>query len=682
MSASYLKVLLLILISNIFLVQPKTSASIIPPDTSSGYEVLQSNFIKIGQDFLKTHIKIDHCQIRIRKDKEDIILTDISKSVPARLQIPGRPELSTAIYFWDKDLYLLYENQDQLNKDWEIIKIIHLNCENRSSHANQNRLYNIFDESNRSQGEWPLRTIAEGSGVALIPKGKDSLIHRHQLISDAQQSIWYKTFEFYGDESGISIAEALINKKKKKNLDIRVFVDAFPLWMESDHRTVINTERLYSNLMAAGIPVFGSTCDGRKAIYKEMSEDIHGIKHLNYRYHEKSLITDAGTSYESKKAIVGGLNSTNQYFRIGLEKWSDVDILTKGLAVDDIGSAFLEDWDTYGRKNKANFSCLNPYTPKSQEYKKFFNKFTRSYIEPNTKQNKINQLISEAEISHLKNENQQVRRYHDATVKFIKNDPRTGNKGKKNSIENSLIKIFDDAKNEIIISNIYFIPSKAMIKSLRRAVMRGVNITILTNSKKSNSQHANVRLSRFYYETIADPYVNQLNIKRLFKTIFSKKYRDHKKEWSRLSDSEKGSVIFYEFHGEPDTTVEVSSVRAEDSSADPLSLDSHPFKKTIHNLIRGDRSGLTLLHSKYFVIDRKFTCIGSYNIDPRSRNLSREHVLWVESKKLAYDLLEKFAEDISVSEKISSDQIHKFRHPEASLKQLNLWLTRSFKSML
>ena len=78
MSASYLKVLLLIQISNIFLVQPKIFASIMHPDTSSGYEFLHTNIIKIGQDFLKTHIKIDHCQIRIKKDKEDIVLTDIS----------------------------------------------------------------------------------------------------------------------------------------------------------------------------------------------------------------------------------------------------------------------------------------------------------------------------------------------------------------------------------------------------------------------------------------------------------------------------------------------------------------------------------------------------------------------------------------------------------------------------
>jgi putative cardiolipin synthase len=52
------------------------------------------------------------------------------------------------------------------------------------------------------------------------------------------------------------------------------------------------------------------------------------------------------------------------------------------------------------------------------------------------------------------------------------------------------------------------------------------------------------------------------------------------------------------------------------------------------------------LHAKYIIIDRKFTFVGSLNLDPRSIYINTEMGLIIDSEKLAEAVVQEFEEEL------------------------------------
>jgi putative cardiolipin synthase len=148
-------------------------------------------------------------------------------------------------------------------------------------------------------------------------------------------------------------------------------------------------------------------------------------------------------------------------------------------------------------------------------------------------------------------------------------------------------KMTETMEREIVIETAYLIPAQEGIDSVAELTERGVRVRILTNSLRSNN-----------HTTVHAHY---------------KKYR-------------KAMI---------EAGVELHELRP-----DPEALQRH---KEEEGRSEGSRAGL---HSKAFVVDRRLSMIGSYNMDPRSRIWNSEIGLLIDSEEFAEQVLEIMETDL------------------------------------
>ena len=141
-------------------------------------------------------------------------------------------------------------------------------------------------------------------------------------------------------------------------------------------------------------------------------------------------------------------------------------------------------------------------------------------------------------------------------------------------------------EHDMVIQTAYLIPSRAGIARMAAMTERGVRIRILTNSLESNN-HISVH--------------------------------SHYMKWRK--PMLKAGIELYELR------------------PDPEMLD---YFKEQNSRIADSHAGL---HTKAFVVDGRFSMIGSYNMDPRSRIWNSEIGLLVDSKEFAARVLDVMEED-------------------------------------
>jgi putative cardiolipin synthase len=137
-----------------------------------------------------------------------------------------------------------------------------------------------------------------------------------------------------------------------------------------------------------------------------------------------------------------------------------------------------------------------------------------------------------------------------------------------------------DAQKEVLINNAYLIPDEDMLANASKMVQRGVKIRIVTNSLASQD----VPAVNSHYGPMRKP----------------------------ILDS---GIDLYELR--PDATVKNQ-------------VDTPPVV-----------SGFVGLHAKASVVDRTRVFIGSFNLDPRSRNINTEMGIVIDSPELGEELADK-----------------------------------------
>lgn len=142
-------------------------------------------------------------------------------------------------------------------------------------------------------------------------------------------------------------------------------------------------------------------------------------------------------------------------------------------------------------------------------------------------------------------------------------------------------------EQEIVIETAYLIPAQEGIDHVAELAEKGVRVRILTNSLRSNNH-----------------------------TTVHAHYKKYRKEMIKAG-------------------VELHELRP-----DPEVLARHKEKEA---RAEGSRAGL---HSKAFVVDRRLSMIGSYNMDPRSRIWNSEIGLLIDSEKFAEQVLEVMESDL------------------------------------
>jgi putative cardiolipin synthase len=212
--------------------------------------------------------------------------------------------------------------------------------------------------------------------------------------------------------------------------------------------------------------------------------------------------------------------------------------------------------------------------------------------------------------------------YTKARGRFFHNRPRLG----ESYIQQAYLKLFDNAEREIIICNAYFIPSADFIEAVRDAVIRGVRVIILTNSPETNDLPELTMVGRSYYKAI-------LSINEDAKT-----------------NKSGGRVQIWEWYG-----------------------------------WRYDQAQQTegTIHAKYAVFDRRYSLVGSYNLDPRSEKLNSETAVVFESDILSTKLAQMFYEnDLAFSRKVTPQDANEFNEPSDALYKLEKEFGDLFESLL
>jgi len=148
-------------------------------------------------------------------------------------------------------------------------------------------------------------------------------------------------------------------------------------------------------------------------------------------------------------------------------------------------------------------------------------------------------------------------------------------------------RLADEATSEFVIETAYLIPTQEGIDKVAEITKRGVRVRILTNSLRSNN-----------HTTVHAHY---------------KKYRKPMIE---------------------------AGIELHELRPDPEILEH--FKED-HQEVEESRAGL---HSKSFVVDRRLSMIGSYNMDPRSRIWNSEIGLLIHSEEFAEQVLEVMETDL------------------------------------
>ncbi len=507
--------------------------------------------------------------------------------------------------------------------------------------------------------------------AALLNDGTQSLQQRKSLIRLAKTSIYYKSYEFFGDATGQMLAAELIQRRVKDNLDIQIAVDAFPAWLESNRLLIHNTRIMVQNLMAAGIRVLGATCGNKLQFRSELS--LQSLPFINFRNHAKAMVIDH-LQETTAHAIVGGMNTANSYFHIGSQKWSDADILLLGKVAQDIGQSFFVEWHFRALDDTSDTSCMNPYAVGSDAYLEFYYANTTPYHNPSDTHNRRENLLAKLQLNSI-DENLDTPPappiFHLGSAQFIESSPLEGQVNELNLIENKYVELIDNAQKEILISNIYFIPSKRAIHALRAARARGVNITIITNSPASNPQRSAVCLSQYSYA-------------KLFRKIPPGKI-----------GTEPGSIRIFEYDGSFQEDKELKSLLRKELDAAEKDLIhelyphlkihkrvGHALSTALQRQIQGSREVSSLLHAKYAVFDGQRSIVGSYNLDPRSRKFNKEYIIVFNSKDFAQELIQTLQRDTQRSRELTATEIESLHRPWNPISWVRLGLAFCFKRYL
>ena len=425
--------------------------------------------------------------------------------------------------------------------------------------------------------------------IAVLPNGDDSFAARIQTLKKADTSVLIQALIFTGDESGLYIAE-LLKEKKSQGLDVRVIIDAVS-------NPGPQTQSMYFDLKQHGIEV-----EGYETFYLQWLNEVPLARHdapdkttsPNKRFHEKMWIIDGETDHGI--AIVGGLNIGNEYFRVDPKKlsthWRDQDVIVKGDVVKDMVATFERNFEySIKVKNSRGVFNTNKYW---ENARKIFEKTGKIGMRHKVK-DQVNIKINELAAKKLN------LKYEKSKCRFFQNRPRFG----ETFIEQAYLKAIQEADDEILIANAYFIPSIIFIETVKRAARRCAKVTILTNSPETNDLPLLTMVGRDFYDEIL-----VVNTE------------------TQVQSCDGGGVQIWEWQGRRAKSTEQTQ---------------------------------GTMHAKYAVIDRYLSIVGSHNLDPRSRQLNSETVIVFENEILSQQLANTFyGNDLDFSKQITLEETNQF----------------------
>jgi putative cardiolipin synthase len=390
------------------------------------------------------------------------------------------------------------------------------------------------------------------SGFRLLDASHDALAWRLALIDSATSSLDILTYLWYPDASGELILERAISAARR-GVRVRLVVD--DLMTMGQDRALVNIEAL-PNLELRLFNPWRNRNLGSRA-----GEMIAEMERLNSRMHDKLLIVDGHA------VIVGGRNIGDHYFGLNPNyNFHDLDLLAIGALAEDANGMFDEFWNSDLLASAAHLTAeADPEAARAS--------WQRLQVR-NRESEKLASFIP-----RLRNWDDDLAalepQLRPGTGYLVYDEVATGQI--RQGMIRQMFGLFEQAQEELLITNAYIIPGEPAIEMLERLNGRGVDIRILTNSLASHDV----------------PAVNS-----------------HYEPW-RKSLVEAGADLY--------------ELRAD--AAIQSIVDIPPIA-----------AGFVGLHTKAAVVDNRHVFVGSMNLDPRSALINTEMGAIIDSPALAADL--------------------------------------------
>lgn len=409
------------------------------------------------------------------------------------------------------------------------------------------------------------------SGVYVLDKGSEALIARAWLADHARYSIEVQYFIWSSDNIGILASEALL-RAADRGVHVRVIVDDLLIDAPDNSLLALTKHpnidiRIYNPLHSVGTP-----------LHKRLLNFVTNFRGVNQRMHDKAFIVDG------KVAITGGRNMAAEYFDYNHQfNFRDRDVLLLGDTVKEMQQNFETFW---GSKLSVRVEDLYAGIGLMKKSVSIDDDGIRSaYRElheyASNKENfspEVRSSIASVPSAFV----ELAQRLAWSNVKFIhdrpgKNDNILSLSG-GGKIISSLAQLVDSAHNSIVIQSPYLVMSDGALTLFRKAIARGVNVRINTNSLASTD-----------------------NIQ-----AFSG-YRNQRDQLLKMG------IEIYEYKPEPVVQ-----------------------RKLMEGYMLAKRRLPTFaIHAKSMVIDSKSVFIGTFNLDPRSENLNTEIGVIIHDPQLA-----------------------------------------------
>ena len=399
------------------------------------------------------------------------------------------------------------------------------------------------------------------SGYQLLDGSHDALTWRLALIDSAVSSLDIMTYLWYPDASGGLIFERAV-LAARRGVRVRLVVDDL---------MTIGQEQLHADLARQpNIEVRLFNPWKKRDLFSRGGEMVAEMERLNTRMHDKLLIADG------RAAVIGGRNIGDHYFGLNRSyNFHDLDVLAIGHMAEQSNEMFDHIWNSEWVASAENLTT-KPDPERAAESWARLQQKNRSAkelsafpVEPGDWSGEFAELEPQL---------------HPGTGHVIYDEVSAA--GVSQSMIGSMFAIFDQAEEELLITNAYIIPGERGIEFLRMLNARGVDVRILTNSLASHD----VPAVNSHYEPWRDDIIGT---------------------GTRLYEARADAAI--------QSIVDVPPVSAK----------------------------FVGLHTKASVSDGRLSFIGSMNLDPRSGAINTEMGAVIDSPGLGRELRELMLRDMS-----------------------------------
>lgn len=314
----------------------------------------------------------------------------------------------------------------------------------------------LSDEFSASMDKFTSTTESRGSYVVLHVDNDETRQLRVDLMNNALHSIHFTSLLIEDNESGRETIVLLI-AAAARGVEVRVVVDATSQYFSSDYS-------MLRELSEGGVKTIAFNPINEWASVRLLPE--YWRLTANMRLHEKILVIDGA------EAVLGGRNVGDSY--MAPDRWRDADVYVTGPGVGDIQEMFLLIWNrAFNWERRA--SCRS-----ASRYGHWCPPDDKSPVGGSSYFPFLDQVAN-------------------AGTRPIHSDPYSQETAHGYITTLALVRA---ARSSIKISAAYFIPPRRLRKHLRAAAERGVDVTVVTNSKESTDFTTMYYASLNYYKEL------------------------------------------------------------------------------------------------------------------------------------------------------------------------------------